>query len=256
MSRGQRWSSSRWGEPAAAAAAAVTLVDRDRVEFDAIDSTTAIVSVDGTPPQNTEGKELLTVALTPKTIGNKIVLRAQLQLSVSILSDSAVAALFATGRTIGPDAVGTGFAFAATTITRNDGGSWISDGFRVGDEVTIANAEDAANDGISGPITVLTAGVITIGSAAFTVNADDQTVTFSPESNALVAGVTTFDRDDAENLTVYLEAELEARSLDELTLSLRYASVGGAIVRVNADSAGSSLFGPAGIAFLEFEEFA
>lgn len=79
---------------------------------------------------------------------------------------------------IGPDAVGTGFAFAATVITRNDGGDW-TDVFSVGDYVVIANAEDAGNNGTHGPVTAVSASDLTIGSAAFTVNADDTTATFT-----------------------------------------------------------------------------
>lgn len=82
-----------------------------------------------------------------------------------------------TSATIGPDAVGTGFAFAATTITRNDAGDWTTT-FRVGDYVVIANAEDVANNGTYGPVTAVSAGVLTIGTAAFTVNASDTLVTF------------------------------------------------------------------------------
>jgi hypothetical protein len=73
----------------------------------------------------------------------------------------------------------TNIVFAATTITRI-AGSWITDGFKLGDQVTIRSAEDAGNIGTFGPITALSATVITIASAAFTVNADDDTATFLP----------------------------------------------------------------------------
>ena len=82
------------------------------------------------------------------------------------------------GPDVGPDTVATGFEFAATTITRNDGGSWITDNYRRGDFVTVRDAEDVGNNGSHGPITGVTAGVLTIGSAAFTVNADDTTAIF------------------------------------------------------------------------------
>ncbi len=82
------------------------------------------------------------------------------------------------GPDIGPDA-GTGFVFAATTITRNDGGSWENDNFRVGDYIQIRSSEDdPANVGNFGPITAVATGTdtaITIASASFTVNAGDQT---------------------------------------------------------------------------------
>lgn len=73
----------------------------------------------------------------------------------------------------------TNVAFAATTITRS-AGDWTADGFKLGDYVTIRSAEDAGNNGTFGPITALSATVITIASAAFTVNADDDTAAFLP----------------------------------------------------------------------------
>ena len=83
------------------------------------------------------------------------------------------------GPDIGPDAVSTGFAFAATTLTRNDGGNWNTDNYRVGDYITVRSAEDSANDGSYGPITAVdnsVDGAITIATASFTVNADDTLV--------------------------------------------------------------------------------
>lgn len=68
-------------------------------------------------------------------------------------------------------------AFAATTITRSTG-DWTTDGFKLGDRVTITAAEDPANNGTFGPITDLSSTVITIASASFTVNADDDAATF------------------------------------------------------------------------------
>jgi hypothetical protein len=79
--------------------------------------------------------------------------------------------------TFGPDVTPTNIAFAATTITRA-AGSWITDNYRLGDRVTIRSAEDAGNNGNFGPITAISATVITIASAAFTVNADDDTAIF------------------------------------------------------------------------------
>lgn len=90
-------------------------------------------------------------------------------------------AVLSFGPDVGPDAVATGFAFTATTITRNDGGNWATDNYRVGDYVQIRSAEDPANIGNFGPITAVadaTDGAITIASASFTVNADDTTAIF------------------------------------------------------------------------------
>jgi hypothetical protein len=81
--------------------------------------------------------------------------------------------------TLGAPVTPTNIAFAATTITRG-AGDWTTDGFKLGDYVTIRSAEDPANIGTFGPITALSATVITIPSAAFTVNADDDTAIFLP----------------------------------------------------------------------------
>lgn len=85
-------------------------------------------------------------------------------------------ALTPAGATIGPDA-GTGFEFTATTVIRNDGGDWLTDGLKVGDFVDIALAEDAGNNGRE-VVTDVTALVLTFGAAAFTPNAADTLVTY------------------------------------------------------------------------------
>jgi len=63
--------------------------------------------------------------------------------------------------TIGPDG-GTGFAFTGTTITRNDGGSWLTDGVEIGSVLRIATAEDAGNNEAWGPVTGATATLVTV----------------------------------------------------------------------------------------------
>lgn len=79
-----------------------------------------------------------------------------------------------------PPVTPTNVAFTATTITRATG-SWISSGFLLGGYVVVTSAENAGNNGTFGPITILTETVITIESAAFTVNPDDDSATFSPD---------------------------------------------------------------------------
>lgn len=59
------------------------------------------------------------------------------------------------------------------TISRTTG-SWITDGFVVGDRILIQNAEDAANNG-SFEVTVVTALTLDVTGTPFTVNADDTT---------------------------------------------------------------------------------
>lgn len=77
------------------------------------------------------------------------------------------------GAVLGPV---TNLAITSTTITRA-AGSWITDGFAVGDFVTLASAEDTLNNDTFGPITALSATVMTIASGGLTANADDDTVT-------------------------------------------------------------------------------
>jgi len=88
-------------------------------------------------------------------------------------------------KVVGPDAVGVGFALSTITerATRNDGGNWYADGYRIGDYVTIANAEDVANNGTWGPLTAvqnIADGYIEFdGANSFpTTNADDTLITF------------------------------------------------------------------------------
>jgi len=61
------------------------------------------------------------------------------------------------------------FANTGETITRNRG-SWLADGFRVGDEVTISGTDSNTNDGTF-TITTLTALVMTLGAGS--VDADE-----------------------------------------------------------------------------------
>lgn len=79
--------------------------------------------------------------------------------------------------------VTTGYAFAAAgnTITRNDGGNYITDGYKVGSRTIVKLAENAANNGTY-VCTAVASGVLTVenvdGSAvSFTGNTDDNTAT-------------------------------------------------------------------------------
>lgn len=71
----------------------------------------------------------------------------------------------------------TTMAFAATTITRS-GGSFITDGFAVGDTVTVTGASVAANNK-NIVITTLTATVMTASAAGFTVDTAKTGVTLA-----------------------------------------------------------------------------
>lgn len=84
---------------------------------------------------------------------------------------------------------GTGFAITlTTTITRNDGGDWIAEGYVVGGQIEISNAEDAGNNGTHLIATLSTTVLTTTG---LTNNAADTTMTAAYDnSNAF----TTFYR--------------------------------------------------------------
>lgn len=64
-------------------------------------------------------------------------------------------------------------SFGTTTLTRATG-SFITDGFKVGDYVFVQNAEDSANNG-SLEITAVTATELTVTGGTYTTNSDDTT---------------------------------------------------------------------------------
>lgn len=74
-------------------------------------------------------------------------------------------------------------AFAITvnnTITRNDGGNWRTDGYIVGGQIVIFDAEDPANDGTYVIASVADAvdGALVVEGTPLTNNADDTTIRF------------------------------------------------------------------------------
>lgn len=79
------------------------------------------------------------------------------------------------------DATGTGFVITTThTITRNDAGSWITEGYLEGGRIVIQDAEDAGNDGTH-VIATVAASVITVESV-LTNNANDTVVHFGVDN--------------------------------------------------------------------------
>ena len=86
----------------------------------------------------------------------------------------------------------TDLAITSTTITRV-GGSFITEGYKVGGQVTIRAAEDSANDG-SWTLTAVTATVLT--TSGLTVNADDTSARLSVDNdNAFRCGIRVRDGD-------------------------------------------------------------
>jgi hypothetical protein len=71
-----------------------------------------------------------------------------------------------------------GLDFGTDTITRNDGGSWITDGVQVGGQVTVENCTGTSpvNDGTF-TVLAVTAGVVTVTAASFTATGSPNEVT-------------------------------------------------------------------------------
>jgi len=67
-------------------------------------------------------------------------------------------------------------SFTSNNEFNRGSGSFITDGFLVGDYLFLQNAEDAGNNGSFGLITNVTATTITVSGSPFTNNADDTTV--------------------------------------------------------------------------------
>ncbi len=107
-------------------------------------------------------------------------------------------------------------AFAATTITRVDsGGSFVTDGYQVGGQVTIRAAEDSEND-TTETLTAVSATVLTAGGASWTVNADDTTVQLAVDNdNAFTAFLRIRDADPSGK--TFASANLAAGGETEIT---------------------------------------
>lgn len=80
-------------------------------------------------------------------------------------------------KNVGPDGT-TGFDFTTSVISRNDAGSWVTDGYVVGGQVTVENADNPLND-LTAVVTAVTAADLTVAGTPFTVDTADQTATFA-----------------------------------------------------------------------------
>lgn len=95
----------------------------------------------------------------------------------SLAAAGSQSAAFKVGDALAAGAAVTNLNVAATTITRGAGDWTATPHFlAVGDYITLSNCEDAANNRTIGPITTLTATVVTVTGAGLTVNADDDTM--------------------------------------------------------------------------------
>jgi len=100
----------------------------------------------------------------------------------------------------------TDLAITATTITRV-GGSFITEGYVVGGQVTIRNAEDAGNNGTH-VLTAVSATVLT--TTGLTVNADDTTAILAVNNDNLFR-LGMRERDDADAFgSTFAQADLNS----------------------------------------------
>lgn len=123
---------------------------------------------------------------------------------------------------VGPDA-GTGFDFANSspdTIVRNDAGSWITDGYVVGGQVTVLNATTPGNNGTY-YIGAVTASTLTVyansalADAGLTADTGDNTATFARNyRNAIKLFLRV--RDGDPNGKSYSQADLEDIGVTEV----------------------------------------
>lgn len=79
----------------------------------------------------------------------------------------------------------TGFDFVdggagSDTIVRNDGGSWLVEGYAVGSDVTVASANTGANDG-AWPLLGVSEDTLTVATGSLTADAADTSAVFSHE---------------------------------------------------------------------------
>jgi hypothetical protein len=72
----------------------ITIVQTLFASYTAISAVTAVIPIDGTVPQNTEGVQILSLTITPKKSTNKIRLRFQGNLSAHTAGASVIAAVF------------------------------------------------------------------------------------------------------------------------------------------------------------------
>lgn len=113
---------------------------------------------------------------------------------------------------------GTGYAITTTdTITRNDGGNWETDGYKVGGSVVIDSAEDPANNGTH-VITSVGSGVngALVVSSTLTNNAADTTANFSVD-NRFAFSLKLRPRDDDALGKTFAQAGLAAALATQLS---------------------------------------
>ena len=86
-------------------------------------------------------------------------------------------------------------AFATSSTITRSAGSFVTDGYQIGGQVTIRNAENAGNNGTF-LLTNVVAGTLTVSGTPFTTNADDTTAALAVDnSNAFTTYIRVRDAD-------------------------------------------------------------
>jgi hypothetical protein len=118
----------------------------------------------------------------------------------------------------GPD-TGTGFAITTSnTITRNDGGNWTTDGYQVGGQITIRNAEDVGNNGtfVLTSVSNSVDGAVTVSGTPLTNNAADTTL-IAAVDNDNVFNTAIRVRDGDPNGKTFGQADLTSAGETEIS---------------------------------------
>lgn len=112
---------------------------------------------------------------------------------------------------VGPFTTPNGLAFTASTIVRASG-SWVTDGYREGAQVTVIGAENSLNN-LTAVISVVTALTITVVGTPFTVASDDNTARVATNYRNAVK-VFLRVRDGDTNGKTYAQADLPDIGVD------------------------------------------
>lgn len=86
------------------------VIDRAYAEYTTFSTTSAVIPIDDTIPQDTEGSQILSVSLTPKSVTSRFRIRAEVPCSTVTAAAAAVVAIFRNGSA---DAIAANWRFDA-----------------------------------------------------------------------------------------------------------------------------------------------
>jgi len=142
-----------------------------------------------------------------------------------IFSSPAVATVTFKTQSTAPVATPNGFDFVDggggnDSIVRNDGGSWLAEGYQVGKSVAVTNATNAANNGTYA-ILVATASTLEVATASLTADTDDNTARFSHHIGAVQVGLSLKEivsQIDAATTNIAVRATVAANGQARLSM--------------------------------------